>query len=132
MYDLGIAKSFSRPRVSNDNPYSEALFKTLKYIPEYPAQGFKTIEAARQWTETFVQWYNESHLHKGIRYVTPSQKHLGEDVSLLQKRHQVYTEAKQRNPRRWSGKTRNWSPIKKVVLNPRNHSASQKKEMLIA
>jgi len=120
MYDLGIVASYSRARVSNDNPYSEALFKTLKYVPEYPDKGFVDLQTARQWTFEFVHWYNEIHLHKGINFVTPSQKHAGADVELLKQRDQVYQAAKQRNPNRWTGSTRDWSPVEVVVLNPDN------------
>ena len=116
--ELGIVPSYSRPRVSDDNPYSEALFRTVKYRPEYPTQPFASIEAARAWVARFVAWYNYEHLHSGIRYVTPVQRHCGEDVAILQKRDQVYQQARNRNPERWSGKTRNWSHIKEVVLNP--------------
>lgn len=114
---LGITPSYSRPRVSNDNPYSESLFRTCKYRPEYPSKGFKGIEAARQWVGRFVTWYNDEHRHSAIRYVTPSQRHVGEDVAILSHRHRVYQKAKQRRQDRWSGSTRNWEPIKDVWLN---------------
>ena len=114
---LGVMPSFSRPSVSNDNPFSESLFRTLKYCPEYPSKAFENIEAARKWVAKFVQWYNTEHLHSGINFVTPESKHRGEDVEILEKRHIVYLEAKNRNPNRWSGKTRNWSPIESVKLN---------------
>jgi len=68
---LGIMASFSRPRVSNDNPYSEALFQTCKYRPGYPRSGFETIEDSRRWVNQFVLWYNDIHLHSAIRFVTP-------------------------------------------------------------
>ena len=74
---LGIVASFSRPRVSDDNPYSEALFRTLKYRPEYPRRPFETIEEARQWVRWFVRWYNTEHLHSAIRFVTPDDRHFG-------------------------------------------------------
>ena len=117
--NLGITPSYSRPRVSNDNPYSESLFRTCKYRPEYPTDGFKDIDAARQWVALFVDWYNDEHLHSAIRYVTPAQRHKGEDAKILAHRHQVYQEAKQRHRNRWSGPTRNWEPIKEVSLNCR-------------
>ena len=119
---LGIVASFSRPAVSDDNAYSEALFKTLKYRPEYPSTAFKGVDEARQWVGGFVQWYNFEHRHSGIRFVTPSSKHYGEDTGILERRKEVYEEAKQRNPIRWaSGKTRNWDPITEVYLNPSKH-----------
>ena len=67
---LGVASSFSRPAVSNDNPYSESLFKTMKYRPAYPRQAFESLLAARQWVGVFVQWYNEEHRHSAINFVT--------------------------------------------------------------
>ena len=114
---LGIVPSFSRPAVSNDNPFSESLFRTLKYCPEYPTKPFDGIEAARSWVTEFVEWYNQKHLHSGINFVTPDSKHNGEDVVILNKRNLVYLEAKNRNPNRWSQKTRDWSPVECVKLN---------------
>lgn len=114
---LGVTPSYSRPRVSNDNPYSESLFRTFKYRPEYPVKGFNSIEAARQWVSHFVGWYNDEHFHSAIRYVTPSQRHKGEDIEILANRHRVYQKAKQRRHERWSGSTRNWEPITEVWLN---------------
>ena len=118
MKDLGVIGSRSRPRVSNDNPYSEALFKTVKYCPSYPEQGFLDIEAAQLWVSEFVSWYNEEHQHSGIRYVTPSQRHQGKDKEILEKRKAVYAAAKAQNPDRWSGDTRNWAFTETVALNP--------------
>ncbi|MDT8364409.1 MAG: integrase core domain-containing protein, partial [Nitrosomonas sp.] len=120
MQKLGIIPSFSRPSVSNDNPYSESLFKTLKYTPTYPSKPFGSVEDARQWVASFVQWYNHSHRHSGIKYVTPDQRHRGEDLAILNRRKRVYEEAKKRNPERWSGVTRNWDHESLVRLNPVN------------
>ena len=123
---LGVVPSFSRPSVSDDNPYSESLFRTLKYTPAYPGKSFESIEAARQWVHGFVQWYNEEHRHSAIRYVTPGQRHRGEDVALLQSRRAVYESARQQRPGRWSGRTRNWDPVKEVWLNlPKEHQADK-------
>jgi len=116
--DLGISPSYSRARVSNDNAYSEALFRTLKYCPEWPRRGFVTIEDARHWVETFVDWYNHEHRHSAVRYITPAQRHRCEDNELLVGRRVVYEAARARNPRRWSGGTRNWTPVGAVTLNP--------------
>lgn len=116
--ELKITPSHSRPRVSNDNAYVESLFRTLKYVPLWPEKGFATLEDARAWVEGFVSWYNEEHRHSGIRYVTPGQRHRGEDVALLEKRKSVYEAAKMRAPDRWSGQTRNWSRQDEVWLNP--------------
>ncbi len=114
---LGITPSYSRPRVSNDNPYSESLFRTLKYRPAYPERGFDTIEAARKWVGLFVKWYNENHLHSRLRYVTPADRHKGVDDQLLMARKRVYQEARSRNPGRWAGPVRNWQPVGPVWLN---------------
>ena len=123
---LGIVPSFSRPSVSDDNAYSEALFKTLKYRPEYPSTAFKGVDEARQWIGGFVQWYNFEHRHSGIRFVTSASRHYGEDAGILERRKEVYEEAKMKNPIRWaSGKTRNWEPISEVYLNP----SKQKEEV---
>lgn len=118
MQKLGVVPSFSRPSVSNDNPFSESLFKTLKYSPIYPEKPFENIESAKVWMKKFVQWYNEKHLHSGINFVTPMSKHLGLDIELLKNRNEVYEKAKEKNPKRWSGKTRNWDAITVVKLNP--------------
>lgn len=115
---LGIQSSYSRPRVSNDNAYSEAIFRTLKYRPEYPYRGFKTIEEAREWSAKFVQWYNCEHLHSGINFVTPEQCHTGVYIEMLKKRKVVYEQAKQKHPERWSRATRDWSAHESVALNP--------------
>ena len=114
---LGILPSFSRPRVSDDNPYSEALFKTTKYCPQYPSKPFESIAGAMAWVQIFVNWYNEEHLHSGIKFVTPASRHRGEDGEILAKRKLVYKFAKQLRPERWSGATRNWEEIDEVKLN---------------
>ena len=115
---LGVQASFSRPRVSDDNPYSESLFRTLKYRPEYPDRPFRSIRHAREWVRHFVRWYNDEHRHSSIRFVTPAQRHDGSDLALLQNREDVYEKARSKHPERWTGKTRNWSPITTVELNP--------------
>lgn len=115
---LGVTPSFSRPAVSNDNPYSESLFKTMKYRPAYPGQAFESLLAARRWAGMFIQWYNHEHRHSAIRFVTPAERHANLDTELLQKRANVYEEAKKRHPERWSGVTRNWQPVRAVHLNP--------------
>jgi putative transposase len=115
---LGIEPSYSRPRVSDDNAFAEALFRTAKYRPEFPLKGFADLHSARQWAMRFVQWYNHEHRHSGIRYVTPAQRHAGQDGRVLAARHAVYQDARSHNPRRWSGQTRNWTPIGVVTLNP--------------
>jgi putative transposase len=119
---LGVKPSYSRPRVSDDNAYAESLFRTAKYRPEFPVKGFATLQAARDWGASFVHWYNVEHKHSGIRYVSPQQRHAGEDRAILAARHALYTEARERNPARWSGNTRNWQPIGAVTLNPERDS----------
>lgn len=118
MEELGITSSYSRPRVSNDNPYSESLFRTMKHCPRWPSEGFKNLEAVREWVKTFVDWYNEEHCHSRISFVTPSQRHRGDDKLLLKKRTDIYEQAKEKSPHRWSGKVRKWEHIKEVQLNP--------------
>lgn len=118
LYELQVAASFSRPSVSNDNPYSESLFGTMKCCPIYPNRPFDKIEEAREWTARFVVWYNEVHLHSGINFVTPESKHSGKDVEVLRRRERVYEKAKKLNPNRWSKKTRNWNVVEEVSLNP--------------
>jgi transposase InsO family protein len=115
---LGVLASFSRPGVSNDNAYSEALFRTLKYRPAYPTQPFADLVAARAWVEAFVRWYNTQHLHSAIRFVTPADRHAGRDLALLLRRDAVYARARRRTPARWSGASRDWTPIPAVRLNP--------------
>lgn len=115
---LGVQSSFSRPRVSNDNPYSESLFKTMKYRPVYPNSGFASLEEARKWVQKFVNWYNHTHLHSGINFITPYQRHSGLDKEIMENRIKTYEEAKIRHPERWSRNTRDWSLPIYVSLNP--------------
>jgi len=115
---LGVIPSFSRPSVSNDNPYSEALFKTLKYHPGYPDKPFESIDKARSWILGFVQWYNEAHRHSAIKFVTPGQRHRMEDVAILENRKKLYLSVRKKYPQRWSGSIRNWQPDNVVYLNP--------------
>ena len=117
--ELGIRSSHSRPRVSNDNAYSESLFRTLKYCPQWPSGGFETLTAAREWMLTFARYYNEEHRHSGIRFVTPEQRHQGQDKAVLERRKHVCEMAMKRHPERWSQKRiRNLSWQDKVTLNP--------------
>lgn len=118
LHRLGIATSYNRPRTSNDNPYSEALFKTCKYRPDYPAQGFEGMATARSWMQQFVTFYHDEHRHSGLRFVTPLQRHQGLDDDILARRQALYEQARQQHPERWPGKTRNWQPITEVWLNP--------------
>jgi putative transposase len=115
---LGVVPSFSRPSVSDDNPFSEALFRTLKYRPTYPRKPFASATDAASWVQRFVRWYNEEHLHSSIRFVTPSDRHAHRDAALLRRRAKVYARARAETPRRWTGKSRNWNPVGAVFLNP--------------
>jgi putative transposase len=122
---LGIMPSFSRPSVSDDNPFSESLFKTAKYCPMYPTKPFESVLSAISWVEKFIYWYNETHLHSGIRFVTPNARHNGDDVEQLLNRKIVYEKAKSENPKRWSSATRNWNYIGEVPLNCLQRKARQ-------
>lgn len=115
---LGIAASFSRPRVSDDNPFSEALFRTLKYRPSFPDQPFEGLEHARAWVSSFVAWYNTEHLHSALNFVTPDDRHFGREATVLTQRRQVYEQARSHRPERWSRQIRDWSPAGPVRLNP--------------
>lgn len=115
---LGLRTSFSRPRVSDDNAYIESLFRTTKYRHDFPVDGFESIDVARDWVLGFVNWYNDEHHHSAIRFVSPSQRHRGADIDILARRERLYVEARAKNPSRWSGPTRNWTPPSVVSLNP--------------
>lgn len=120
---LGIVPSFSRPRVSDDNPYSESLFRTMKYRPEYPSKPFDSLDKAQRWVDDFVSWYNTEHLHSSICFITPDDRHYGRQEQILARRHEVYQKARSRNPERWSRRTRNWEPVRNVCLNPEKDKA---------
>lgn len=98
--DLGVTKTHSRPHVSNDNPYSESQFKTLKYRPEFPAR-FGSIQDARIFCQEFFTWYNGEHHHSGIGWLTPETVHYGLAQSTLSARQEVLNEAYQRHPERF-------------------------------
>jgi putative transposase len=122
---LGVVPSFSRPSVSNDNPYSEALFKTVKYHPSFPDNPFDTVEEARRWVAGFEQWYNEQHRHSALKFVTPGQRHRAEDHEILRQRTALYRAAKANCPERWSGDCRNWSRPEVVTLNLQKSAQDQ-------
>ncbi len=115
---LGVLPSFSRPSVSNDNPYSESLFKTLKYHPGFPEKPFESLDDSRQWVAGFQHWYDDIHRHSALKFVTPGERHRQEDIAILQRRKQLYEAAKAQRPERWSGPSRNWEPETIVYLNP--------------
>jgi putative transposase len=118
LHKLGVIPSFSRPSVSNDNPYSESLFRTMKYRPEYPSKPFESIDQAQSWVDGFTFWYNTRHLHSSIRFVTPDDRHYGREEHILNNRRKVYEKARSRNPNRWLKQIRNWNPVYRVCLNP--------------
>jgi putative transposase len=120
---LGVVPSFSRPHVSDDNPYSEALFRTLKHTPAYPRMPFTDSAAGERWTRHFVDWYNQVHRHSAIRFVTPDERHHGREAAVLAQRHELYEVARRSNPNRWTASTRNWNPVELVVLNPQKEAA---------
>ncbi len=123
MDELGITSSYSRPRVSDDNPYVESLFRTVKYMPNWPTKGFECVEDSRSWVEAFVRWYNTEHKHSQLNYVTPSERHNGQDSEILRRRADVLSIARERHPARWSGKIRNCEPVGEVHLNPEREAA---------
>lgn len=123
MEELGVIASYSRPSVSDDNPYVESLFKTLKYVPAWPSKGFQTLEASREWVENFVSWYNTEHKHSKLNYVTPTERHEGKDKEILAKRAKVLLTAREKNPARWSGNIRCCKAVGNVHLNPEKIAA---------
>ena len=124
---LGVMPSFSRPAVSNDNPYSEALFKTLKYHPGFPNKPFDSLQEAREWVAGFQHWYNEVHRHSALKFVTPGQRHRGEDIVILAQRDSLYATARDQHPERWSGPSRNWKHENIVFLNPNKSTEKEGK-----
>ncbi|MBL8769168.1 MAG: IS3 family transposase [Planctomycetes bacterium] len=115
---LGIERSFSRPSQSNDNPFIESLFKTLKYRPQRGRMCFESVGEAREFFAALVDWYNHRHLHSAIRFVSPDDRHRGRDRELLDKRRRVLEVAKAAHPERWSRGIRDLDPVEVVVLNP--------------
>ena len=101
--DLGVTKTHSRPHVSNDNPYSESQFKTLKYCPDFPDR-FGSIQDVRVFCQSFFNWYNKEHRHSGIALMTPEQVHYGKSKFIYELRSQVLMEAFHKNPTRFKGK----------------------------
>ena len=118
MQRLGVAHTRSRPSVSNDNPYVESAFRTLKYRPQLPVKPFENLLAARRWVTELAHWYNHAHRHSAIGFVTPAQRHAGLDRTLLEARVLVYERARQENPQRWSGQPRQWAHVDVVHHNP--------------
>jgi len=118
-YGLGICNSYSRARVSNDNPFIESWFKTLKYDVSYPGK-FSSITDAREWFAGFVNSYNANHSHSGLHFITPHQVRSGQYESIVANRNKVMKEAQSRNPQRWSKLAKQLPEKHVVVLNPMN------------
>lgn len=123
---LGVTPSYSRARVSNDNAYIESLFRTCKYRPEYPLEGFESLEKVREWMLKFVAWYNKQHRHSGLKFITPEERHAGLSEKVMEQRKRLYAQAKAKHPERWSGEIRNWSLPEQVWLNPPKAQAQMK------
>ena len=117
MQRLGVVPSRSRPSVSNGNPYSESLFRALKYRPVMPVKPFENLFQARRWVTDLVHWYNNEHGRSAICFVTPTQCHAGQDKQLLAGCAAVYETARQTHPQRWSKQCRNWRHVDQVHLN---------------
>jgi transposase InsO family protein len=118
LQSLNVEVSHSRPRTSNDNPYIESFFRTLKYHVTYPG-AFGTLEDARAWMGAFVHWYNTVHLHSAIGYVTPHQMRYGQAQAIFEQRNITLQQARQLHPERWGSRpTRTWEIHREVVLNP--------------
>jgi len=118
LLDLGITRSHSRPHTSDDNPFSEAQFKTMKYHPDYPAR-FGSIDHARQWTREFFSWYNDEFYHSGLNLLTPASVHYGEATTIQQQRQSVMVAAYAAHPARFSrGVTKVKGVPAAVWINP--------------
>ena len=128
---LGIRRSYSRPGVSDDNAYSESLFRTVKYRPDYPG-AFRTIEEARAWMLSFVRWYNYEHKHRNLKFVSPAQRHDGKDAAIFVNRSAVYEQARSQHPERWSKDIRNWSAPNEVWLNRPANTAGADSQHAVA
>jgi transposase InsO family protein len=115
---LGMFLSHSRPLVKNDNPYIESFFRTLKYHAAYPGR-FRNMDEARTWMGDFIDWYNTTHRHSGLGYITPEQRRLGEDIKLFERRNETLQKAFDRHPERFpkSG-PKQWKSRRVVYLNP--------------
>ena len=119
MERLGVLPSYSRPSVSDDNPFAESLFRTAKYRPEYPDAPFDALHDANRWADGFVGWYHHGHLHSGIGFVSPLDRHEGRAEAILANRRAVYEQARRRHPERWGDReVRAWKHPSTVILNP--------------
>lgn len=114
--ELGVRPSYSRPGVSDDNAYAESLFRTCKYRPTFPG-AFATLDDARAWMLSFVRWYNHEHKHRNLKFVSPAERHRGDDQAIFARRIKLYEQARAKHPARWSRGIRNWSLPVEVWLN---------------
>lgn len=133
MERLGVIASYSRPHVSDDNPYSESLFKTMKYWCEFPKKAFESCASALLWADRFVGWYHHEHLHSALGFITPVDRHDGRAGAILERRRAVYEAARQRHPERWPrGQTRAWGAPPVVLLNPTKDTRFEAAQMKVA
>jgi transposase InsO family protein len=114
---IGILKTHNRPYTSNDNPFSESQFKTLKYCPEFP-ERFEEIGAAEKFCRRFLNWYNNEHYHSGILFLKPASVHFGRSDDILKNRHQVLLNTFTKNPARFNHKIPALKKLKPVYINP--------------
>ena len=114
---IGVLKTHNRPYTSNDNPFSESQFKTLKYCPQFP-ERFESLLQAEAFCQTFFNWYNNEHYHSGILFLKPKSVHFGQEVDILQKRHRVLCNAYEKNPTRFNKKMPTLKKLKPVYINP--------------
>lgn len=128
-YELSVTTSYNRPRVSNDNPFAELLFRTCKYRPEWPSAGFKSLDDERHCVLKFSRWYNYEHKHSKLRLVTPEQRHTGQDRAILAQRKTVMEAAKARHSVRWGKRqVRNCTPVGPTTLNPAKEQVKQEQK----
>lgn len=114
---IGVLKTHNRPYVSNDNPFSESQFKTLKYCPTFPDR-FESINQAEQFCREFFNWYNNIHYHSGILFLKPTSVHYGQENEILKNRHQVLLNAYEKNSARFNHKIPRLKKLKPVYINP--------------
>lgn len=125
LLDLGVTKTHARPHVSDDNPYSEAQFKTLKYRPNYPDR-FGCLLDARKWAQAFFTWYNHAHHHTGLALLTPAVVHSGQTALVLQQRQETLHWAYVAHPERFvKGIPKPSHPPAAVWINPPPHIAAE-------
>jgi len=121
--EMGVLRFFSRPRVSNDNPYSESLIRTVNYRPGYPRRPFTSKDEGCECVVACVDWYNHRHRHSGIKFVTPHQRHSGAAKAICRQRADVYENARQAHPTRWSRHIRCWHQPEEVSINKPSEEA---------